>query len=43
MKLLLFIALALYANAGWITSVQSATDSSIGTEKRQLATYGVIQ
>jgi hypothetical protein len=41
MKLLLLIALALYANAGWITTVQSATDSSISTEKRQLATYGV--
>lgn len=27
--------------AGWVTSVQSATDKSIETEKRQLATYGV--
>ena len=26
--------------AGWVTSVQSATDSSIDTQKRQLATYG---
>lgn len=27
--------------AGWVTSIQSATDSSIETQKRQLATYGV--
>ena len=40
MKLLLLIALALYANAGWITSVQSATDATIDTQKRQLGTYG---
>ena len=39
--LLLIIALALYANAGWITSVQSATDATIDTQKRQLGTYGV--
>ena len=40
MKLLLLITLALYANAGWITSVQSATDATIDTQKRQLGTYG---
>lgn len=40
-KLLLSLAaVATIANAGWITSVQSATDSSIDTQKRQLATYG---
>ena len=38
--LLLIIALALYASAGWITSVQSATDATIDTQKRQLGTYG---
>ena len=38
--LLLIIALALYASAGWITSVQSATDATIDTQKRQLSTYG---
>ena len=38
--LLLIIALALFANAGWVTSIQSATDSSIDTQKRQIATYG---
>ena len=27
--------------AGWVTSIQSATDRSIETQKRQLATYGV--
>lgn len=27
--------------AGWVTSIQSATDASIETQKRQLATYGV--
>lgn len=40
-SLLLVIALALYASAGWITSVQSATDATIDTQKRQLGTYGV--
>ena len=40
-SLLLIIALALYASAGWITSVQSATDATIDTQKRQLGTYGV--
>lgn len=40
MKLLLLIALALYANAGWVTSIQSATDATIDTQKRQLGTYG---
>ena len=38
--LLLSIALALYASAGWITSVQSATDATIDTQKKQLGTYG---
>ena len=33
-------AMASVANAGWVTSVQSATDSSITSEKRQLETYG---
>ena len=27
--------------AGWITSVQSATDGTIETQKRQLGTYGL--
>ena len=36
-------AMASVANAGWVTSVQSATDSSIETQKRQLETYGVMQ
>ena len=40
-SMLLVIALALYASAGWITSVQSATDATIDTQKRQLGTYGV--
>lgn len=41
MKLIiLIISLALYASAGWITSVQSATDATIDTQKRQLGTYG---
>ena len=39
-SLLLIIALALCASAGWITSVQSATDATIDTQKRQLGTYG---
>ena len=39
-SLLLITALALYASAGWITSVQSATDATIDTQKRQLGTYG---
>ncbi len=39
-SLLLIITLALYASAGWITSVQSATDATIDTQKRQLGTYG---
>ena len=39
-SLLLSIALALCASAGWITSVQSATDATIDTQKRQLGTYG---
>lgn len=40
-SILLITALALYASAGWITSVQSATDATIDTQKRQLGTYGV--
>ena len=40
-SLLLIISLALYASAGWITSVQSAFDKSIDTEKRSLSTYGI--
>lgn len=36
-------AVASVANAGWVTSAQSATDSSIDTQKRQLETYGVMQ
>lgn len=40
-SLLLIIALTAYANAGWITSVQSATDATIDTQKRQLGTYGI--
>ena len=39
-SLLLIISLALYASAGWITSVQSATDATIDTQKKQLGTYG---
>ena len=39
-SILLIITLALYASAGWITSVQSATDATIDTQKRQLGTYG---
>lgn len=39
-SILLIIAWALYASAGWITSVQSATDATIDTQKRQLGTYG---
>lgn len=41
LKLLISASLlAVSANAGWVTSVQSATDKAIDTEKRQLATYG---
>lgn len=32
---------AVSLQAGWITSVQSATDSTIETQKRQLGTYGL--
>lgn len=40
-KLILASAIAaVTANAGWVTSIQSATDKAIETEKRQLATYG---
>ena len=38
---LLLLALIAVANAGWVTTIQSATDKSIDTEKRQLATYGL--
>lgn len=36
----LLLASVVVANAGWVTSIQSATDKAIDTEKRQLATYG---
>lgn len=39
-KLLLLSLLALFANAGVITSIQSFTDKGISTEKRNLETYG---
>ena len=39
-KLLLLSLLALFANAGVITSIQSFTDKGISTEKRGLETYG---
>lgn len=39
-KLLLLPLLALFANAGVITSIQSFTDKGISTEKRNLETYG---
>ena len=39
-SIILIIALALCASAGWITSVQSATDATIDTQKKQLGTYG---
>lgn len=39
-SIILIIALALYASAGWITSIQSATDATIDTQKKQLGTYG---
>ena len=40
-KLLLVLTLALFANAGWITSAQSAFDSKIDSQPHQLSTYGV--
>ena len=39
-KLLLLPLLAVFANAGVITSIQSFTDKGISTEKRNLETYG---
>ena len=39
-KLLLLPLLALFVNAGVITSIQSFTDKGISTEKRNLETYG---
>ena len=39
-SIILLSLLTLFANAGWVTSIQSATDKSIDTEKRQIATYG---
>ena len=39
-KLLVLPLLALLANAGVITSIQSFTDKGISTEKRNLETYG---
>ena len=39
-SIILIIALALCASAGWITSIQSATDATIDTQKKQLGTYG---
>lgn len=41
LSLITAAALTISAQAGWITSVQSATDSTITSEKRQLETYGV--
>lgn len=41
LKLLIAASLlAISANAGWVTSVQSFTDKSVETQKRSLATYG---
>ena len=39
-KVLVLSLLALFANAGVITSIQSFTDKGISTEKRNLETYG---
>ena len=39
-KLLLLPLLALFVNAGVITSIQSFTDKGISTEKRNLSAYG---
>ena len=39
-SIILISLLTLFANAGWVTSIQSATDKAIDTEKRQIATYG---
>ncbi len=41
-KCILFaLLLASFANAGWVTSVQSIKDPEIKTEKRGLDTYGL--
>lgn len=40
-KLLLILMFVGLAQAGWITSVQSFTDKSIDTEKRNIAAYGL--
>lgn len=41
LSLVALATLAISAHAGWITAVQSATDSKITSEKRQLETYGL--
>ncbi len=43
MKKLIFLVLFVitFANAGWVTSVQSIKDAEIKTEKRGLETYGL--
>lgn len=40
-SLILISLLTLFANAGWVTTVQSIGDKSIDTEKRKLDTYGM--
>ena len=41
-KIILLLTLTvLWANAGWITSAQSAMDPKIETKPNQLVTYGV--
>lgn len=39
--ILLVLAFASFASAGWITSAQSFNDPEIKTEKRSLDTYGL--
>ena len=39
--ILLLTLVALWANAGWITSAQSAMDPKIETTPNQLSTYGI--
>lgn len=39
-KLLLVLALAIFANAGWVASVQSFFDKSIPTDKASIELYG---
>lgn len=41
LSLITAATLAISAQAGWVTTVQSATDSKITSEKRQLETYGL--